>query len=122
MKNFYERIGERRLQLVVREFYKKVFISPIIGHLFANDHQLIQEKQIKFLTQFLGGPDMYSQEYGHPKMRMRHLPHRIDDQAKEEWLRCMRAAIDTVFEDDIELGNSFYSIFPPIANHMVNTH
>lgn len=121
MKNFYEQIGEERLHNVINEFYQLVFSSPIISHLFANDKQLIQEKQIKFLTQFLGGPDLYSQEYGHPKMRMRHLPHAIDQTAKEEWLRCMHEAIRKVFHDDIELGSSFYAIFPPIANHMVNS-
>ena len=84
MKNFYERIGEERLKSVLDEFYKSVFSSSIIGHLFANDRELIQEKQLKFLTQFLGGSDLYSQEYGHPKMRMRHLPHRIDQTVKEE--------------------------------------
>lgn len=121
MKNFYERIGENRLKAVVDEFYQSVFSSPVISHLFANNRLLIQEKQLKFLTQFLGGPDLYSQEYGHPKMRMRHLPHRIDQTAKEEWLRCMRSAIDNVFHDDKELGDAFYSVFPPIANHMVNS-
>lgn len=121
MKNFYEKIGEERLHRVIREFYRNVFSSPVISHLFATDRELIQEKQIKFLTQFLGGPDLYSREYGHPKMRMRHLPHRIDETAKIEWLRCMRQAIDKVFEDDAELGNAFYSVFPPIANHMVNS-
>lgn len=121
MKNFYEKIGESRLKLVIKEFYQHVFSSPVIGKLFNNDKELIQEKQLKFLTQFLGGPDLYSREYGHPKMRMRHLPHRIDQEAKEEWLRCMRLAVDKAFHDDPELGNSFYSIFPPIANHMVNS-
>lgn len=121
MKNFYEKIGEERLKAVIGEFYQRVFDSPVISHLFTTDKATIQEKQIKFLTQFLGGPDLYSREYGHPKMRMRHLPHRIDETAKNEWLNCMRQAIDTVFEDDRELGNALYSIFPPIANHMVNS-
>lgn len=121
MKNFYEKTGEDRLKALVEEFYHRVFSSPVISHLFTNDRNLIQEKQLKFLTQFLGGPDLYSREYGHPKMRMRHLPHRIDETAKTEWLRCMRQAIDKVFEDDMELGNAFYSIFPPIADHMVNS-
>jgi len=121
MQTFYERIGENRLHSVIKHFYSSVFSSSKISHLFENDREIIEEKQIKFLTQFLGGPDLYSQAYGHPKMRMRHLPHKIDQEAKEEWLRCMREAIDIVFIDDIELGNSFYKIFPPIAEHMVNS-
>lgn len=121
MQSFYNQIGKERLENVIRTFYSHVFTSPIISPLFQNDRQLIQEKQIKFLTQFLGGPDLYSQEYGHPKMRMRHLPHKIDEQAKNEWLRCMRISIDEVFANDIELGNAFYNVFPKIAEHMVNS-
>jgi hemoglobin len=121
MSSFYEKIGEERLLKVIHTFYGHVFSSPIISPLFTIDKEEIMSKQIKFLTQFLGGPDLYSREYGHPQMRQRHLPHRIDEEAKEEWLRCMRLSIDTVFKDDMELGNNFYTIFPRIAQHMVNT-
>jgi len=122
MKTFYEKIGEDRLRSVIENFYDLVFASPVISHLFsATNRATIQEKQIKFLTQFLGGPDLYSREYGHPKMRMRHLPHPIDETAKEEWLKCMNCAINNVFDNDKELGEAFYTIFPPIAKHMVNS-
>lgn len=72
-----------------------------------------------FLTQFLGGPQIYSAEYGHPRMRMRHLPHAIDDAAKTEWLRCMREAIDSSNLDD-ELKDALFNCFPQVAQHMVN--
>jgi len=122
METFYEKIGEERLKQVITNFYNLVFQSPVISPLFkTTDREIIQEKQIKFLTQFLGGPHLYSREYGHPKMRMRHLPHKIDVHAKNEWLKCMRKAIDTVFIEDKKLGDSFYTIFPPIAQHMVNS-
>jgi len=122
MQTFYEKIGEQRLRMVIERFYTLVFTSPIISPLFTQtERDLIQEKQIKFLTQFLGGPDLYSRQYGHPKMRMRHLPHPIDEKAKNEWLKCMHQAIEQVFVDDKELGESFYAIFPPIAQHMVNS-
>jgi len=120
MKTFYEQIGEYRLQKIVTTFYAKVFASSVIGHLFQNDRQLIQEKQFKFLTQFLGGPQLYSQEYGHPKMRMRHLPHAINTEAKEEWLKCMKQAIFEVLNDDEDLASELYNCFPPVAQHMVN--
>jgi hemoglobin len=52
-------------------------------------------------------------------MRMRHLPHRIDTNAMEAWLACMREAIDTL---DLEphLAGALYNCFPPVARHMVN--
>lgn len=72
-----------------------------------------------FLTQFLGGPQLYNEQFGHPRMRMRHLPHKIDEAAKVEWLRCMRQAIDEMeFEEGI--GDALYSVFPRVADHMQN--
>lgn len=120
MISFYDKIGPERLAEIVKVFYSKVFESKIIGHLFKNDRLLIQEKQLKFLTQFLGGPQLYSIEFGHPKMRMRHLPHAINEEAKEEWLRCMKQAIFHVIDEDTDLANELYNCFPQVAQHMVN--
>lgn len=116
----FEKIGTAKLRLIVETFYSKVFESEVIGQLFQTDKQLIIEKQYEFLTQFLGGPQVYSEKYGHPKMRMRHLPHAIDENAKVEWLKCMNEAIHEVISDDKELANTLYQCFPPIAQHMVN--
>src|SRR5690606_11506435 len=116
----FEKIGEKKLRLIVKSFYSRVFKSEVIGSLFKTDKELIMEKQFEFLTQFLGGPQLYSQKYGHPKMRMRHLPHAIDESAKMEWLKCMHEAIHEVISDDEELASALYQCFPPIAQHMVN--
>ena len=103
----------------VDAFYDRVFVSETIGHLFKTDKSLIRDKQYQFLTQFLGGPQLYTQQYGHPKMRMRHMPHAIDSEAKDEWLRLMKQAIDETLEDK-ELGNALYNCFPQVAQHMMN--
>lgn len=120
MDTLYSRIGDNNLRHLVETFYDLVFKSEIIGHLFKTDKEEIKRKQFMFLTQFLGGPQLYSQEFGHPKMRMRHLPHRIDNQAKEEWLRCMYIAVQSL-EMEPELKTALYNCFPPIAQHMVNS-
>ena len=73
-----------------------------------------------FLTQFLGGPDLYSQHYGHPRMRMRHLPHKITDEAREEWLKCMKEAITSLSIDE-DLKARLFNVFPQVAQHMVNS-
>lgn len=119
MQTLYEKIGEKRLDIILTAFYDRVFESPIIGPLFKGAKDEIKSKQFKFLCQFLGGPSYYSQEYGHPKMRMRHLPHPIDDAAKEEWLKLMKLSIFEVIEEK-ELAEAFYNCFPAIAQHMVN--
>ena len=103
MKTLYERIGSDRLRSLLDIFYAKVFFDSSIQNLFALDqHELIKKKQFLFLSQFLGGPQLYSQEYGHPKMKMRHLPHTITVEAKDEWLRCMRISIDSMNFEEIK--------------------
>lgn len=119
MDNLYARIGQKNLLILVRTFYQKVFENEEISGLFQNPREEIEDKQFKFLTQFLGGPELYTSEFGPPKMRRRHMPHAITEQAKDEWLKCMFASID---ELDIEtkLKTELKRVFPLLAQHMVN--
>lgn len=119
METLYSKLGPDMIRMLVDRFYESVFASPIIGHLFQTDKRVVKSKQYMFLTQFLGGPTLYSQQYGHPKMRMRHLPHAITNEAKEEWLRCMKDAIETL-PIEAELKTALFNVFPQIAQHMVN--
>jgi len=120
MENLYEKIGEKRINQLIEEFYERVFSSPQISHLFQTDKELIKSKQKAFLTQFLGGPQLYTETYGHPRMRARHLPHAITTDAAQEWLRCMKAAIETLDMPD-NLKVALYNCFPPLAGHMINS-
>ena len=119
MDTLYEKIGAKRLREVIDKFYDILFVDSSIKHLFTTDHDLVRDKQFMFLSQFLGGPMLYTEEYGHPRMKARHMPHAITPEAKDEWLRCMRLAIDSMeFEDG--LGDALYNCFPRVAEHMVN--
>ena len=120
MQTLYELIGEERLANLIDRFYDRVFASEKIGPLFKTDKDLIRLKQKMFLTQFLGGPQLYTEQFGHPRMRMRHMPHKINHEAKEEWLKCMKASIDESDLDD-QLKEALYNCFPQIAQHMVNS-
>ena len=116
----YELLGDERLQQLIDAFYDSVFESKIIGHLFQNTpKEIIKDKQFRFLTQFLGGPARYSEAYGHPRMRMRHLPHPIGVTERDEWLKLMKAAIQTLDWDE-RYKNALYNCFPQVANHMMN--
>jgi len=119
LKTIYSIIGPVKLKELVDSFYDNVFADERIAHLFKNDPSLIRDKQYRFLTQFFGGPQMYSEEYGHPRMRMRHLPHAIDQNAMEAWLENMNKAIDAQELDD-QLKETLKSTFPKLAQHMVN--
>lgn len=121
METIYAKLGDKELQKLIDEFYNRVFESPVIGGLFANSiKEEVKDKQFSFLTQFLGGPPRYIEKYGNPMMRRRHLPHRITNEAKEEWLKLMHEAIQTLSIDD-DLKNALYQCFPKLAEHMVNS-
>ena len=121
MENFYNTIGEDRLNDLVEAFYEKVFKSELISHLFKNSPpEDIKKKQKLFLTQFFGGPSLYTEQVGQPKMRQRHFPHKITEEAKDEWLKCMREDIQELDWDD-RSKYVLYSMFPKLAGHMVNS-
>ena len=119
-QTIYHLLGSENLKLLVDNFYDLVIEHGEIKHLFVNDITEIKRKQYYFLTQFLGGPDLYTENIGQPKMRMRHMPHKITEKSKEAWLECMRLAIDKL---PIEQNFKFtlYNCFPMLASHMVNS-
>lgn len=115
----FERLGEENLRLLVDRFYDLVFSHEQISHLFKTDKDLIKEKQRLFLTQFLGGPPLYSERYGHPQLRARHLPHPIHEDDAVAWLACMSAAITSLPVDE-PLKDELFKRFIPTAMFMVN--
>ncbi len=116
----YDRLGDENLQLLVDYFYDLVFEDEQIRHLFQNDKGEIKEKQYLFLTQFLGGPQRYSDRFGHPRMRARHLPHKITEPDAIAWLKCMHTAIGKLPVAE-ELKGELFERFPQTALFMVNT-
>lgn len=115
----YYRVGKENIDLLVDRFYDLVFTNEQIAHLFKNDKEEIKGKQRLFLTQFLGGPQAYSEQYGHPQMRARHLPHPITETDAIAWLHCMSQAIASLELSD-ELKDELFARFPPTAMFMVN--
>lgn len=93
----YEHIGgEKTLRKLVNVFYRKVKAHPELGPLFPEDIRPVREKQFMFLSQFFGGPRLYTDAYGPPMMRARHLPFPITPRRAAEWLECMEAALKEI--------------------------
>ncbi|PYI50822.1 globin [Paenibacillus flagellatus] len=96
-KSLYESIGgAETVRRLVEAFYPNVQADPDIGPLFPEDITPVMEKQYLFLTQFFGGPPLYSEQYGHPMMRARHLPFPITPERADAWLRCMKRALEEI--------------------------
>ena len=118
-ETLYDRIGEEQLKVMVDRFYDLVFANEQIAHLFKSDKNEIKEKQRLFLTQFFGGPALYSNQYGHPQLRARHMPHAITQDDAVAWLSCMSTAITSLSIDEL-LKEELFKRLVPTAMFMVN--
>lgn len=116
----YEAIGEKQLHQLVETFYIHVHRHPLLKPIFPNDLTETIRKQKQFLTQFLGGPSLYSDEHGHPMLRARHMHFEITPERAEAWLECMSAAMDEV-QLGTEIREFIFSRLTLTAQHMVNT-
>ncbi|MCD8914373.1 truncated hemoglobin YjbI [Staphylococcus simulans] len=116
----YEVIGQERLYSMIDYFYSLVKQDDRINHLFPGDFAETSRKQKQFLTQFLGGPSLYTEEHGHPMLRMRHMDFRITPYERDAWLENMNKAIQHA-ELPAGVDEYLYERLRLTANHMVNS-
>lgn len=119
-KSPYEMIGgAETLARLVDTFYDLVKQHPDLAPLFPDDFTEVKERQYQFLTQFLGGPTLYSDRHGHPMLRARHMRFPIGPTQAEAWLACMKEAMDkTGLAGDIR--QHLFDRLRLTAYHMVN--
>ena len=115
----YEEIGAEKLSDLIDLFYSKVAVHPALYPIFPEDLTETARKQKQFMTQYLGGPNLYSNEHGHPMMRARHMPFQITPLRAKAWLSCMSEAMDEV-ELEPTIREFFFKRLVLTANHMVN--
>ncbi|MDM5198634.1 globin [Fictibacillus enclensis] len=117
----YEHLGgEAVLKEMVTNFYGFVKQDEVLAPLFPEDLTETARKQTQFLTQFLGGPSLYTMEHGHPMLRARHMPFPITNRHAKAWLGCMEKAMDSVSLQG-PLRDFIISRLTMTAYHMVNT-
>jgi len=104
-ESYYERIGgDSAVRALVDRFYDLMDTLPEaqgIRKLHPPDLSGSREKLYKFLSGWLGGPPLYEQEYGHPRLRARHLPFAIGDIERDAWILCMERAMDETNMDSM---------------------
>lgn len=116
----YEMIGGAdTLARLVDTFYDLVKKHPDLSPLFPDDLTEVKERQYQFLTQFLGGPTLYSDLHGHPMLRARHMKFPIGPTQAEAWLACMSEAMDRTGLAG-EIRQQIYDRLRLTAHHMVN--
>jgi len=118
--SLYDRIGPDALSALVTRFYSYVAQEPLLTPIFPADLTVTAEKQLAFLTGFLGGPPLYHERYGHPRLRSRHLPFEITPARARAWLACMNAALRDTPQIRTDDARELYAALSRVAVHMVN--
>ena len=119
----YQRLGgEAALRQLVARFYDIMNRSPQargIRKMHAADLGGAADKLFKFLSGWLGGPDLFMQEFGHPRLRARHFPFAIGVAERDQWMLCMEQALDETTMD-AELREQLRLALAHTATHMIN--
>lgn len=114
--------GEAGVRELVNRFYDYMDSegdAQGIRAMHAKSLRGSREKLFLFLSGWLGGPDLYMAKYGHPRLRMRHLPFAIGTSERDQWMACMRKALADMRISE-ELRAALANAFQSTADHMRN--
>ncbi|MGD9788353.1 MAG: group II truncated hemoglobin [Sulfuricellaceae bacterium] len=119
----YQRVGgEAGIRRLVERFYELMDTLPEaygIRKMHAQDLSASKEKLFMFLSGWLGGPQLYTEQFGHPRLRQRHLPFPIGEAERDQWLLCMNQAMEDVGLEP-ELRAQLAAAFHKTADFMRN--
>ncbi|MEV6345065.1 globin [Actinoplanes sp. NPDC051851] len=119
---FFDAVGgEPTFRRLVDKFYEGVAEDPLLRPMYPEeDLGPAADRLTLFLMQYWGGPSTYSESRGHPRLRMRHAPFRVDPASRDAWLHHMRVAVDSL-ELAEPLHTELWSYLERAAYFMVNT-
>lgn len=122
MNNFqsiYELVGEDKIRKLTHHFYQEVAKNPKLRNLYPEDLAPAENRLFLFLLQVFDGPQTYSEQRGHPRLKMRHFDWAIDESMRDHWLNSMFTAMDML---DLEPSarELMRGYFIKVANHMIN--
>lgn len=119
-ETIYDIIGEDGFTRLVAAFYQQVPQDDILGPMYPADDMHGAEQRLRdFLVGRFGGPQRYLQQRGHPRLRARHFPFAIDQQARARWLALMGRALEET-QLPPEVDTTLREFFDAIATMMVN--
>ena len=117
----YELVGgEAFFVALVDRFYDGVDADPTIRHMYPDDLTEPRAHLAGFLAQYWGGPQDYSAQRGHPRLRMRHAPFAIGVKERDVWMEHMRSALDAA-ELPEDVYTEMVEYFENAATHLINT-
>jgi hemoglobin len=120
--SFYDAVGgEETFRLLVHRFYAGVAEDPVLRPLYPEPDLAGAEQRLRmFLVQYWGGPRTYSEQRGHPRLRMRHVTFQIGPRERDAWLAQMRAAMDSIELTD-QQRSTLWDYLVMAAQSLVNT-
>ncbi|MBP3088198.1 globin [Corynebacterium sp. sy017] len=125
-QTFYEAVGgEDTFRAIVHNFYQQMRSDDLIGPMYPHDDWEGAEDRLRwFLAQYWGGPQTFSQERGHPRLRMRHAHFSIGEQEAKRWLELMDNAIATIDEDTLSPVHraAMREHMTRVAHMLINRH
>jgi hemoglobin len=119
-EQIYAAVGPEGFGRLVAGFYRRVRTDDVLGPLYPKDDLAGAEERLRlFLIQRFGGPTTYSDQRGHPRLRMRHAPFRVDERARNRWVDLMEQALaEAAFPE--ETLPMFRKYFVDTATFMIN--
>ncbi len=119
--DFYAQVGgEAFFNKLVSDFYVGVATDPILRPMYPEGDLAPAIRRLTlFLMQYWGGPGTYSQERGHPRLRMRHADFKIDTEARDAWLKHMMSAVEKQ-EMEKDLREELVTYLVQVAHFLVN--
>jgi hemoglobin len=119
----YEAIGgEQAIRSLVDRFYFYMDILPEAQTIRAMHQPSLasaRDKLFKFMSGWLGGPNLYIEEFGHPMLRARHFPFAIGEAERDQWMLCMNKALAEMAMDP-RLRTNMQEALQHLATHMIN--
>jgi hemoglobin len=124
-RSFYDEVnGDETFRAIVSRFYQLVREDEILRPLYPEDDLDGAEERLRmFLDQYWGGPRTYSDQRGHPRLRMRHSPFKIGYIERDAWLRCMRTAVAEIDSQTLDDAHrkALLDYLEMAAHSMVNS-
>jgi hemoglobin len=115
--------GEAGIHRLVNRFYELMDELPeayAVRQLHPESLAGSAESLFEYLSGWFGGPSLYIAKKGHPRLRMRHAPYKVDLRMRDEWMLCMTQSL-TEQVADLSLRESLIERFAQMADHMINT-
>src|SRR6266536_6124938 len=121
--NFYEAVGgEQTFRRLVGRFYAKVAEDPLLRSVYPGEDLGPAEEHLRlFLVQYWGGPRTYSEQRGHPRLRMRHVPFPIGQAERNAWLAHMRLAVQQSPAEPAD-AQALLDYFESASTSLINRH